>query len=127
MGWEVHPDSLRRLLIWLHETYAPPKIIITENGAAMPDLTRVDGRVHDLDRIGYLHDHLAMVREAINAGVPMVGYLAWSFMDNFEWAEGYLKRFGLVEIEPGTLRRIPKSSALWFAEVARTGVLPAVE
>ena len=127
MGWEVHPDSLRRLLIWLHETYAPPKIIITENGAAMPDLTRVDGRVHDLDRIEYLHDHLAMVREAIDAGVPMVGYLAWSFMDNFEWAEGYLKRFGLVEIEPRTLRRIPKSSALWFAEVARTGVLPAVE
>jgi beta-glucosidase len=67
------------------------------------------------------------VREAIDAGVPMVGYLAWSFMDNFEWAEGYLKRFGLVEIEPETLRRIPKSSALWFAEVARTGVLPAVE
>lgn len=127
MGWEIHAPALRDVLVWLHNVYDLPKIMITENGAAMPDLTRVDGRVHDLDRIEYLHDHLAMVREAIDAGVPMVGYLAWSFMDNFEWAEGYLKRFGLVEVEPGTLRRIPKSSALWFAEVARTGVLPAVE
>lgn len=126
MGWEIHAPSLRDLLVWLHESYELPKIMITENGAAMPDTSRVDGRVHDVDRIAYYHDHLAMVREAIDAGVPLVGYLAWSFMDNFEWAEGYLKKFGLVEIEAGTLRRIPKSSAQWFAELAKTRVIPQV-
>lgn len=126
MGWEIHAPSLELLLVWLHETYAPPKILITENGAAMPDKERVDGRVHDLDRISYLHDHLQSVLRAIDAGVPMIGYLAWSLLDNFEWAYGYEKRFGIVEVVPDTLERIPKSSALWFAELAETGVLPAV-
>lgn len=123
MGWEIHPDSLRKLLEWLHETYAPPAIMITENGAAMPDEERIDGRVHDLDRIEYLRAHITAVHRAIEVGVPVLGYLAWSLMDNFEWAFGFEKRFGIVEVEAGTLRRIPKSSALWFAEVARTKVL----
>lgn len=126
MGWEVHADSLRDLLVWIHEEYQPPKILITENGAAMADETRLEGRVHDIDRVRYLHDHLVSVHSAIDAGVPMVGYLAWSFMDNFEWALGYEKRFGIVEVVPDTLERIPKSSALWFAELARTGTLPPV-
>lgn len=126
MGWEIHAPSLERLLVWLHETYELPKIMITENGAAMPDQERVDGRVHDLDRISYFHDHLHSVRRAIEAGVPMVGYLAWSFMDNFEWAHGYAKRFGIVEVVPDSLERIPKSSALWYAVLAKTGVIPEV-
>ncbi len=125
MGWEIHPESLTGLLVWLHDEYALPKIVITENGCAMPDAVRVDGRVHDPDRIDFLRRHLVAVADARSAGVPVAGYLAWSLMDNFEWAHGYAKRFGLVEIEPGTLRRIPKSSALWFAEVARTGSVPA--
>ena len=124
MGWEIHEESLEHLLIWLHETYGLPKIMITENGAAMPDQTRLDGRVHDVDRIAYLDGHLRSVLRAIDSGVPVVGYLAWSFMDNFEWALGYEKRFGIVEVVPDTLERIPKSSALWFSQLAKTGVLP---
>lgn len=126
MGWEIHPDSLTNVLCWLHDIYSVPKIVITENGAAMPDNTRVGGRVDDLDRVRYLHDHLSAVLAAIESGVPVVGYLAWSLMDNFEWAHGYQKRFGLVEIEAVTLRRIPKTSAIWFAELARTGTLPEI-
>lgn len=126
MGWEIHAPSLEKLLVWLHETYDLPKIMITENGAAMPDGERLNGRVHDLDRISYLDGHLRSVLRAIDAGVPMVGYLAWSLMDNFEWAFGYEKRFGIVEVVPDTLERIPKSSALWFADLAKTGTLPVV-
>ncbi len=125
MDWEIHAPSLHRLLTWLNEEYGLPKIVITENGAAMPDNDRADGRVHDQDRIDYLHDHLSAVLSAIDDGVPMAGYLAWSLMDNFEWAKGYAKRFGIVEVVPETLERIPKSSALWFEQLARTGVLPA--
>ena len=126
MGWEIHPRSLTDLLVWLHEEYAPAKIVITENGAATADDRRIDGRVDDQDRIEFIGAHLAAVSEARDRGVPVVGYLAWSLMDNFEWAYGYEKRFGLVEIEAETLRRIPKSSALWYAEVARTHVVPGL-
>ncbi len=124
MGWEIHAPSLRNLLVWLHETYAPEAIVITENGCAMADTERVDGAVHDPDRIAYLRDHVSMVHAARAAGVPVIGYLVWSLMDNFEWALGYGKRFGIVEIEDETLRRIPKASARWFAELAATGILP---
>lgn len=123
MGWEIHPSSLRGLLEWLHVEYEPPKIVITENGCAMADAERVDGRVHDPDRIAYIRAHLTAVAEARAAGAPVVGYLAWSLMDNFEWAHGYGKTFGIVEVEPETLRRIPKSSARWYAELAASGVL----
>ncbi len=126
MGWEIHEESLEHLLRWLHKTYDLPKILITENGAAMPDQTRQDGRVHDLDRMSYFDGHLRSVLRAIDAGVPMVGYLAWSLLDNFEWALGYEKRFGIVEVVPETLERIPKSSALWFAELAKTNMLPVI-
>jgi beta-glucosidase len=124
MGWEVHPESLRALLVWIHENYAPPKMVITENGAAMSDTQVAEGRINDTDRIDYLRRHLIAVHQAKEDGVPMVGYLAWSLMDNFEWALGYTKNFGLVEIEERTLNRKPKASAYWFGEVARTGVVP---
>ncbi|MGI9608199.1 MAG: GH1 family beta-glucosidase [Acidimicrobiales bacterium] len=126
MGWEIHAPSFDRLLHWLHDTHAPPKIVITENGCAMPDQQRVEGRVHDLDRIEYLHDHLAAVHRAIVGGVPVAGYLAWSLLDNFEWALGYEKRFGIVEVDFETLERTPKSSAIWFADLARTGTIPPI-
>ncbi|MEM9041543.1 MAG: GH1 family beta-glucosidase [Actinomycetota bacterium] len=123
MGWEIHPPSLGRLLRELDERYHFPKLMITENGCAMPDLDRVDGRpdgqVLDLDRIDYVHRHLRQVHGAIEDGVPVVGYLAWSLMDNFEWAWGYTGRFGLVEIDFETLERRPKRSADWFAQVIR--------
>jgi beta-glucosidase len=124
MGWEIHPPALGDLLRSLHETHRFPKVYITENGAAMPDQVRADdGRIADVDRIEYLHDHLAEVLNAIDDGVPVAGYFAWSLLDNFEWAWGYGPKFGLVEVDPATHERRPKQSALWYATVARSGEL----
>jgi beta-glucosidase len=123
MGWEIHPRTFGDLLIDLHQRYRFPRYLITENGAAMADDQRVDGRVHDLDRIAYLRDHLAEVHRAIDAGVPVEGYMVWSLLDNFEWAHGFAKRFGIIEVDPVTLDRRAKASALWYADVARTGRL----
>ncbi|MCA0294659.1 MAG: beta-glucosidase [Actinobacteria bacterium] len=123
MGWEVEPDGLRRLLGWLHTTYTGPAgtaLVITENGAAMPDEADADGHVDDADRIDYLRRHLHAVHAAMAEGADVRGYLAWSLMDNFEWSFGYGKRFGLVRVD-SSLQRIPKASARWFAHVARTG------
>jgi beta-glucosidase len=124
MGWEIHPQALGDLLVRLHEEHKFPRILITENGAAMPDRDRADGRVADLDRLDYLAAHLAQVHDAIEAGVPVEGYFAWSLLDNFEWAYGYEHKFGLIEVDTATQRRTPKQSALWYAEVARSGELP---
>jgi beta-glucosidase len=90
-----------------------------QNGCATPD-----GRVDNLDRIDYFRAHLARVLDAIAAGLPIAAYFAWSLMDNFEWAHGYAKRFGIVEVDFDTLERRPKRSALWYADVAATGMLP---
>jgi beta-glucosidase len=119
MGWEVHPPSLRDLLLRLHDEYAPPSILITENGAAYDDVPDANGVVQDDERIGYLEAHLAAIVEARDAGVPVDGYLLWSLLDNFEWAEGYAKRFGIVRVDYETLRRIPKASARWYADLVR--------
>lgn len=126
MGWEVDPDGLAHLLRWLWRDYAGPAgvpLVITENGMAADDRPGADGTVDDPDRIDYLRRHLAAVHEAIGAGVDVRGYLAWSLLDNFEWAFGYGKRFGIVAVGPDQ-RRIPKASARWYADVARTGTVP---
>jgi beta-glucosidase len=123
LGWEISPPSFGDLLIDLHLRYGFPSLLVTENGAAMPDAERVDGQIHDLDRIAYLREHLAQVHRAIEVGAPVEGYLVWSLLDNFEWAEGYSKRFGIVEVDLDTFERRLKSSALWFAKVARSGVV----
>jgi beta-glucosidase len=124
MDWEIHPAALGNLLRDLHESYKFPKLFITENGAAMPDDRRDDaGRVADHDRIRYLHDHLAQVLDVIDEGVPVEGYFAWSLLDNFEWAHGYVPTFGLVEVDRSTQVRTPKQSALWYADVIRAGTL----
>lgn len=117
MGWEIDPPSFGQLLRWLHARYAFPKLVVTENGAAMPDTRRVDGRIDDRDRIEYVRAHLAEVCSAIDDGVPVAGYLLWSFLDNFEWAWGYTSRFGIVEVDFDTQQRIPKASAEWYARV----------
>ncbi len=124
MGWEIHPPSLGRLLRELHDRYAFPRYMITENGAPMPDQARVDGRVEDDDRLAYIRDHLVQVHGAIADGVPIEGYLVWSLFDNFEWAWGYGPRFGIVEVDYETQQRIPKKSAEWFSQVARSGRVP---
>ena len=121
MGWEIHPPALGDLLRGLHEAHNFPRYLITENGAAMPDTDRVDGRVVDHDRLEYIAAHHAQVHQAMEDGVPVEGYFAWSLLDNFEWAHGYGPKFGLVAVDIETQRRTPKQSALWYAEVARTG------
>ena len=110
MGWEICPAALTTLLTKLNGMYKLPPIYITENGAAMDDKL-VDGEVNDLDRIAYYQSHLQAVNNAIEQGVAVHGYFAWSLMDNFEWAEGYLKRFGLVHVDYSTQERKFKASA----------------
>ena len=116
MGWEIYPEGLRELLLTMHRDYTLPPTYITENGGAFPDPT-TDGHVHDADRIDYLATHIAAVGQALAAGVPMAGYMVWSLMDNFEWASGYAKRFGIVHVDYATQRRTPKDSALWYRDL----------
>lgn len=113
IGWEIYPKAFTNLLVSLNEKYTLPPIYITENGAAMAD-TIIDNRVDDQDRINYYQEHLNAVNEAIEQGVQVDGYFAWSLMDNFEWAEGYLKRFGIVYVDYDTQIRTVKASGLRY-------------
>jgi beta-glucosidase len=117
MEWEVYPDGLTETLLRIKARYGGPPIYITENGAAFDDPAPSGGAVPDLQRIAYLRAHLAAARDAIDQGVDLRGYFVWSLLDNFEWAQGYSKRFGLVQVDPGTLRRTPKSSARFYRDV----------
>ncbi|EAQ63261.1 beta-glucosidase [Marinomonas sp. MED121] len=116
IGWEVNPESLTQLLLELNQEYALPPIYITENGAACDDKL-VEGEVHDEQRVRYLNAHLNAIHNAIEAGVNIQGYFAWSLMDNFEWAEGYSKRFGLVYVDYNTQERTLKASAKAYREL----------
>ncbi|HEX7804865.1 MAG TPA: beta-glucosidase [Cellulomonas sp.] len=127
MGWNIEPEGLTELLVDLHTTYPGLPLVVTENGAAFHDEVSPDGRVHDLDRVSYLHDHIDAVGAAIDHGADVRGYFVWSLMDNFEWAYGYGKRFGAVYVDYATLERTPKSSAHWYGRAARTGELPPVD
>jgi beta-glucosidase len=113
MDWEIYPEGMYRMLKRFHSYNGISKIIITENGAAFPDKLE-DGHVHDDERIQFYDSYLEQVLKAKQEGVNVQGYFAWSFTDNFEWAEGYSKRFGLVYIDYPTQRRIIKSSGFWF-------------
>ncbi|MEV2239064.1 GH1 family beta-glucosidase [Micromonospora sp. NPDC049891] len=125
MGWMIEPAGLTRLLERIATDYPAVPLLITENGAAFPDksATDVTSPVQDTDRIAYLDGHLRAAHEAIARGVDLRGYLVWSLLDNFEWAEGYRKRFGIVHVDYLTQRRTPKSSARWYQEViSRNGL-----
>ncbi|MEV4109599.1 GH1 family beta-glucosidase [Nonomuraea sp. NPDC049695] len=124
MGWNIDETGLTELLLRLHRDYPAMPTMITENGAAFADVVTPDGRVHDERRVDYLHRHLTAVAEAISAGADVRGYFVWSLMDNFEWAHGYAKRFGIVRVEPGTLERVWKDSAHWYRDVVASGKLP---
>jgi beta-glucosidase len=113
IGWEVHPLSLRKLLVRLHHEYAPAHLYITENGAAYDD-TVVDDRVTDPDRVSFLARHFDAAAGAIADGVPLRGYFIWTLMDNFEWAHGTSKRFGIVHTDYATQRRRVKASGEWY-------------
>ncbi len=122
MDWEVHAPAFTRLLLRLHRDYRLPPLYITENGAAFVDEVGSDGKVHDPRRVNYLQEHLGAVREAMQEGVDIRGYFVWSLLDNFEWAEGYAKRFGVVYIDYPTQRRIVKDSGEWYSQaIAHNG------
>jgi beta-glucosidase len=115
MNWEVYPEGLTELLLRMHRDYAVPPLYVTENGGAFKD--ELEGtRVHDLRRISYLQRHIAAMGEAMCQGVRMGGYMVWSLMDNFEWASGYEKRFGIVHVDYATQTRTLKDSARWYRE-----------
>jgi len=115
MDWEVYPQGLTELLVRLHQDYPVPSLMITENGGAFKDLL-VNGQVHDADRVRYLQTHIAAVHQAMQQGVPMKGYMVWSLMDNFEWASGYAKRFGIVYVDYDTQQRTLKDSVKWYRD-----------
>ena len=130
MGWEVQPEGLTRLLTRLQQDYTGPRgtpLYVTENGAAYPDQVGRDGQVHDADRIAFLDAHLRAVAEAIAAGADVRGYFLWSLLDNFEWALGYSKRFGIVHVDYATQERTIKNSGHWYARVAAARALPTSE
>ena len=117
MHWPIVPDGLKRLLDWITNESAGIPLYITENGCAVVDVLTEDGRVHDRDRIRYLLQHLAVCSDVIEAGIPLKGYFAWSLIDNFEWAWGYSKRFGLVYCDVSNQKRFIKDSAYFMRDV----------
>ena len=127
MGWVVDPSGLTELLVGLHRRRPGLPLLVTENGAAYPDVVAPDGRVHDADRVAYLHAHVAAVGAALDAGADVRGYFAWSLLDNFEWAYGYERRFGIVHVDYATMARTVKDSGHWYRRLATTGVLPPVD
>jgi len=118
--WKVLPEVLYWAPKFLHERYGLP-VVITENGLSCADWVGLDGRVRDAARIDYLTRYLRELHRAASEGVPIDGYFVWSLMDNFEWAEGYRHRFGLIHVDYGTQRRTLKDSAQWYAEVIASG------
>jgi len=124
-GWEVCAPALRRMLNKINHEYNVPPIYITENGAAFNDEVGPDGRVHDPRRLDYLKNHFIQTRLAMQDGVDVRGYFVWSLFDNFEWAEGYHKRFGIVRVDYETQARTLKDSGEWYAEVIRNNTVEA--
>lgn len=117
MAWEIYPQGLRDFLVRLHQDYSIPSIYVTENGAAFKDHQDDGGEVNDPRRVDYLRGHVASLAEAIEQGVPLRGYFVWSLMDNFEWAEGYSKRFGIIYVDYATQARILKESGYWYSDL----------
>ncbi len=124
MGWEQYPQGLYDVLTRVHRDYPGTPLFVMENGAAFDDVVSDDGEVHDPERVAYYDAHLRAAHRAIQDGVDLRGYTAWSLLDNFEWAYGYSKRFGLVRVDYDTQQRTPKDSFRWYAERARTNALP---
>ncbi len=118
MGWPVNAKGLRDLLLRIQQDYQPKAILVTENGAAYPDVVE-SGKVIDEERIAYVSEHIEAIGEAIQSGANVEGYYLWSLMDNYEWQFGYSKRFGIVYVDYHTLERIPKASAHWYSQLIR--------
>lgn len=118
MGWEVYPEAIYEVLKWLQDDYGNPTVMITENGAAFED-TVVNGEVDDPKRIAYLDGYINQVKRAMDEGADITGYFAWSLIDNFEWAAGFAKRFGLIHVDHQTQQRIIKNSGRWYADLIK--------
>ncbi len=125
MGWLVEPNGLYDILLALDREAPRLPLYITENGCAADDYVTPEGEVNDLERVEYLQGHFDAAWRAIQDGVNLSGYLVWSLMDNFEWARGYQRRFGLYFVDFATQRRLPKRSAAYYADVARMNALPS--
>jgi beta-glucosidase len=119
LGWSVTPEAMYQVLRLVHDGYPSIPLYITENGASYADYVDPAGEIRDIERIEYLRGYLGAAARAIDDGVDLRGYFAWSLLDNFEWGEGYRSRFGLVYVDYGTQRRIPKSSAYWYRDLIR--------
>jgi beta-glucosidase len=124
MGWGIEPEGLTDLLIRVARDYPHVPLYVTENGAAFNDYVDPEGGVDDDERISFLDGHFRAAHAAIQAGVDLRGYFVWSLLDNFEWAHGYSKRFGLVFVDYASRARVLKSSATWFANIIATNGLP---
>ncbi len=120
MGWEVYPQALGDVLTRLHKEYGVASLLVTENGAAFVDTIDAQGQISDPQRIDYLREHIRVVGHVIEQGVPVQGYLVWSLLDNYEWAEGYSKRFGIVYVDYATQQRTIKESGHWYASLIAT-------
>lgn len=114
-AWEIYPQGLREVLLRVQKDYAPPLILVSENGAAFADQLNSKNNVPDTRRVQYLRDHIQELEEVCAQGVPLCGYFAWSLLDNYEWTDGYSKRFGLIYVDFATQRRIIKESGHWYA------------
>ncbi len=125
VGWTDVPEAFYDLLVRLRNEYPGTPLYITENGAAYPEQTAADGTVQDPLRREYLETHLGAIARAAADGADVRGYFVWTLMDNFEWAEGYRPRFGVVRVDFDTLERTPKESGRWLGAVARANALPA--
>jgi beta-glucosidase len=117
MAWDIVPEGLCRMLRTIARRWPVEALFVTENGAAFPDTADPSGRFRDRERIAYLKSHIAACRRAIAEGIPLKGYFVWSLMDNFEWAHGYSKRFGLVHVDPATGTRRTKDSYYFYRDV----------
>jgi beta-glucosidase len=124
MGWLVDPSGLHQILVQVSEQAPGLPLYVTENGRAAEDYVNPEGAVDDLERVRYLHAHLEAAARAIKDGANLAGYFVWSLLDNFEWGWGYQKRFGIVYVDFGTQRRIPKSSAHFYSGVVRANAIP---
>jgi beta-glucosidase len=123
MDWVIDPSGLRDVLIRVHREYGPIPLAVTENGAAFDDRAGPDGGYDDSRRVEYLRRHIAAAHEAMRAGVDLRGYFVWSLLDNFEWAYGYSKRFGIVHVDFSSQRRVAKASARWYRRVIAAGAV----
>jgi len=120
MGWEIHPDGMVEVLRMAHDLAPDLPLYITENGAAYSDRVNTEGAVEDPERVDYLQAHLEAARDAVAEGLPLRGYFIWSLIDNWEWAWGFSRRFGIVHVDYTTQKRTPKRSARWLADFLRS-------